>query len=464
MQGDGGAPLARGAAPRARRWMGAAAALALLWFSGCGGGIERDDEGNRVQNCDPASRKAALADYFSDWYFWITLSPKPAANGSHTLDVYFDELLYTGSSASFPADRWSYFESTESFNRFFGDGRALGYGVMVAALEVEGRPDLPLYVRYVEPRSPAAAAGVARGDRVVSINGRPVAELVAAGDFSVLTPSAAGQALRLELAAATGGSRVLALQSASYDLVPVPTQQVLTSPAGRRVGYLMVKDMVNQAVSPATEAFAGFRSAGVTELVLDLRYNGGGLVSVARDIASLVGGSRSAGRTYTSLLYNARRAAANNTSYQFNDPPQGLGLQRVYILAGERTCSASEQLANGLRPFVDVVLVGDTTCGKPVGFLPHDDRCGRTYSVVNFESVNANNEGRYFDGLRPTCAVAEDWTKPLGSTAEPLLATALQHADGGACTAPTAPRQRAQAAPGGQRIDEGERRSMVADR
>jgi len=463
MQGDGAAPLAHRAVPRARRWVGTAAALALLWFSGCGGGLERDDDGNRVQNCDPASRKAALADYFSDWYFWNTLSPKPSADGSHTVAAYFDALLYTGGSASFPADRWSYFESTESFNRFFGDGRALGYGVLVAGLEVEGRPDLPLYVRYVEPRSPAAAAGVARGDRILSINGRPVAELIAAGDFSALTASAAGQTLRLELAAAGGGGRTVSLQSSTYDLVPVPAQQVVTSPSGRRVGYLMVKDMVSQAVSPATEAFAGFRSAGVTELVLDLRYNGGGLVSVARDLASLVGGPRSAGRTYTSLLYNARRAAANNTSYQFNDPQQALGLQRVYILAGERTCSASEQLANGLRPFVDVVLVGDTTCGKPVGFLPHDDRCGTTYSVVNFESVNANNEGRYFDGLRPACAVAEDWTKPLGSTGEPMLATALRHADGIACTAPAAARQRALAATG-TRIDEGERRSMVADR
>lgn len=456
------------AAPAARRWVGVAAvAAALAGLSGCGGGGSSDDNGNakRVTNCDPASRKAALADYFNEWYFWTSASPKPAANGSHTLSAYFDALLYTGNAgAGVPADRWSYYETTESFNRFFGDGRTVGYGVAVAGLEVEGRPDQPLYVRYVDPRSPAAAAGVVRGDRVLSVNGRPVAELIAAADFSALTASGTGQTLRLELSG-SGGNRSLTLQSASYDLVPVPTQQVVTSPAGRRVGYVMVKDMLNQAVSPATEAFASFRSAGVADLVVDLRYNGGGFVSVARDIASLVGGSRSAGRNYTSLVYNSKRAAEHNSSYSFNDPPQALGLQRVYILAGERTCSASEQLANGLRPFVNVVLVGDTTCGKPVGFVPHDDFCGNTYNVVNFESVNANGEGRYFDGLRPTCAVAEDWSKPLGSTAEPLLATALRHADGGSCTAPAEARQRALSAAGSAaRIDEGERRSMIADR
>jgi carboxyl-terminal processing protease len=464
MRCDGSAPLACKPAPRAWRCVAAAAVLALVGLSGCGGG-GGNDNGNatRVQNCDAASRKAALADYFNEWYFWTTLSPKPAANGSHALASYFDALLYAGGSAGLPADRWSYYESTESFNRFFGDGRNVGYGVAVAGLEVEGRPDLPLYVRYVDPRSPAASAGIVRGDRILSLNGQSAAELIAAGDFSLLTAGATGQTLRLELSGA-GGNRSVTLQSATYDLVPVPAQQVVATPSGRRVGYVMVKDMVSQAVSPATEAFASFRSAGVTELVLDLRYNGGGLVSVARDIASLVGGGRSAGRNYTTLLYNAKRAAENNQSYSFNDPPQALGLQRVYILAGERTCSASEQLANGLRPFVNVVLVGDTTCGKPVGFLPHDDRCGNTYSVVNFESVNANNEGRYFDGLSPTCAVSEDWSKALGSTAEPLLATALRHADGGACTAPATARQRALAAAGGPRIDEGERRSMIADR
>ena len=472
MRCDAGAPLARESAckavPVARRWKGLAALAmaAQVVLSGCGGGSSNDD-GNtkRVTNCDPASRKAALAEYFDDWYLWTSTSPKPAANGPHTVAAYFNALLYPGNaSAGVPADRWSYYQTTEDFTRFFGEGRTVGFGVAVAGLEVQGRPDQPLYVRYVDPRSPAAAAGVVRGDRVLSLNGRPVAELIAAADFSPLTATDTGQTLKIELAGA-GGARTLTLQSASYDLVPVPTQQVLTSPGGRRVGYVMVKDMVTQAVSPATEAFAAFRSAGVTDVVVDLRYNGGGYVSVGRDIASLVGGTRSAGRTYASLIYNSKRAGENNYSYTFGDPAQALSLQRVYILAGERTCSASEQLANGLRPFVNVVLVGDTTCGKPVGFVPHDDFCGTTYNVVNFESVNANGEGRYFDGLRPTCAVAEDWSKPLGSPVEPLLATALRHADGGSCTAPAAARQRAMAATGGgRRIDEGGRPSMIADR
>ncbi len=412
------------------------AALGLLALLGaCGGGGGSGGSGPAPAACDAGPRKLALSNYFNDWYFWYRSSPRPDPNGGASLDEHFKALLYTGGDGAFPADRWSFQSTTESFNRFYGDGRTLGYGVSVAGLEVAGRPDLPLYVRYVAPLSPAANAGVVRGDRILSLNGRAVADIISANDFSSLTPAAEGNTLSVELASAAGGGRRgVNLTAAIYALVPVTNHAVLTTAGGKLVGYLAVKDMISQAVQPVADALASYRNQGVSELVIDLRYNGGGLVSVGRDIASLIAGPRGLGRNYTSLIYNDKQAA-RNTVYGFNNPAQALGLQRVYILSGERTCSASEQLISGLRPVVDVVVVGDTTCGKPVGFLPSDDGCGNTHSVVNFESLNGANEGRYVDGLHPNCAVAEDWSQPLGSAAEPLLAKALAHASGAVCTA-----------------------------
>ena len=84
----------------------------------------------------------------------------------------------------------------------------------------------------------------------------------------------------------------------------------------------------------------------------------------------------------------------------------------MYLLTGPRTCSASELVINGLRPFVDVVVVGDTSCGKPVGFVPVS-RCDTTFNVVNFEAVNADNQGRYFGGIEPRCAVEENLSQPV---------------------------------------------------
>lgn len=115
-------------------------------------------------------------------------------------------------------------------------------------------------------------------------------------------------------------------------------------------------------------------------------------------------------------------------------------MTRVYVITGQRTCSASELLVNGLKPVVDVVQIGGTTCGKPVGFVPWNNQCGTTVSAVNFESVNARGQGRWWDGLVPStgCAFAEDWNRALGDPAEVLTAAALTHVDTGACPAPTA--------------------------
>jgi carboxyl-terminal processing protease len=189
---------------------------------------------------------------------------------------FFKARLYTGSDARFPADRWSGMEDKAGFDRFFGDGRTLGYGLFLAGLEISGQPDQPLKVRYVEPRSAAAAQGVQRGDEVVSANGRAARDIVAADDFGVFTPASEGQTLALVLRR-DGATRNVQLRASVYDLTPVSLGRVLQSPQGRRMGYLHVKDMISQAEAGLASTFDDFKSAGMQDLVLDLRYNGGGL-------------------------------------------------------------------------------------------------------------------------------------------------------------------------------------------
>ncbi len=410
---------------RALAAVGCLAGAAML--SSCGGG----DGGGPPDpaSCSLADQKTWLADYMGDWYFWAGRNPRPDPTAYGAVGPLFEALLYTGGDAAFPADRWSYLQPTAAFDQFFGAGRSLGYGLFVAGLEVEGRPDLPLRVRYVEPGS-AAGSQLQRGDTLVSVNGLAASELIATNDYTALTPQAEGD--RLQLVVRRGGvERNVELVASAYALTPVSAQHVLTSRDGRRVGYLVLKDFVSQARAPLEAAFAAFRAAGVQDLVVDLRYNGGGLVSVSRDLASYVVASSAVGETFTSLRYNERHRAADSRS-TFVDQPSALGLSRVYVLAGERTCSAAELVINGLRPFVEVVQIGGSSCGKPVGFVP-ESQCGTTYSAVNFESLNADGQGRYFDGLAPACPVLDDLDHALGDPAEALTAAALSHADTGAC-------------------------------
>jgi carboxyl-terminal processing protease len=458
-----------------------ACALPVL-LAACGGGSDYGGGNPPPVDCSVSGQQDWLRGYMNDWYFWYALAPNPSPAGYATVSAYFDALIYRGgdliagdpTGARWPSDRYSNFQTTESFNRFFGAGQTLGYGVAVAGLEVTiptPQPTQPLYVRYIEPASPAALAanGPVRGDRVMSINGVAAANVISANDFSALTPNAPGDQLTLALRNAAGVDRTVVLTAAIFALTPVQNAQVLQSPNGRKIGYVLVKDMIDQANTPLANAFNTFRASNVQELVLDLRYNGGGLVSVGNNVASYAAGAGGSGQTFARLLYNDKHST-NNQTYLFNNPAAWAGFSKVYVLAGQRTCSASELVINGLSGIgVNVVAVGDTTCGKPVGFLPQGDSCpgGNTYNVVNFESVNKLDQGRYFDGFAPTCKVPEDFSHPIGDTSDALLVAAAYHADTGACPAGTALREQPQARPGAPRLryngaDGGERTGMSA--
>jgi carboxyl-terminal processing protease len=417
---------------RLRKSMTAALCAGALALAGCGGGEEASRPPPPPASCSVGEQNRWLADYMNEWYFWYRLSPRPDPAPYTDVAGFFNALLYTGSDTRFPTDRWSYNEPTESFNRFYGDGATLGYGMQVSGVEAVETPGQPLWVRGVEPGSPAALAGVQRGDQVMAVNGRAASDIIAANDFAVLTPTRVGEVLTVRLVRSRA-ERTVTLTAAVHNLVPVGASAVFVSPGGRRLGYLPVKNMISQALAPMETAFARFKAEGVNELVLDLRYNGGGLVSTGRTLASYVAGLRGDGRAYASLLYNDKRSASNNERYAFESRNSSLGLARVFVLTGPRTCSAAEQVINGLRGVgVQVVSIGDTTCGKPVGFLPASS-CGQTYSVVNFEAVNDRNEGRYFDGFDASCPVAENFQVPQGDRTDPLVATASALADGAQC-------------------------------
>jgi len=437
--------------------------LAAALLGGCGGGGGSGGGGGGPLSCSVDDQKAWLSSYFDSDYFWYALSPRPNPQSPATVAEHFDALLYTGGDARFPRDRWSQYESTESFNRFYGEGRTLGYGLSVAGLEVVGQPAMPLLVRGVDPSSPAATAGLVRGDRILSLNGRSAADLIAADDFDALTPDRAGQTLSVQWRTVDGTERSAVLVAAIHDVAPVRGARVLATPSGSLLGYVEVRNMVSQAAPAIETAFAQFRASGVRDVVLDLRYNGGGLVSSGATLASYIGGTRVAGQTYATLLYNDKRAASNE-SFRFATPApaSAANLGRVFVLIGRRTCSASEQVINGLRGAgIEVVAIGEGSCGKPVGSLPRADSCGTTYSIVNFESVNQANQGRYFDGFQPTCGIAEDFTQPQGSASDPLLVAARVMADGGACPAPASRAQPLAASRERTRGRSDERQDMV---
>jgi hypothetical protein len=380
--------------------------------------------------CSLEDQARWLRQHFRDTYFWADLSPNPEPSGYSSVDAYFEALLSPG-NADFPADRYSGFSDTAEYNQYYRAGETFAFGVAVAGREVFNQPGQPLWVRYVDPNSPAARVGVQRGDRVLSLNGVKTQDVIAKDDFSSLVADDANPLLRLEVER-EGRAYPFEIKGEVYEVSTVPSWTIRQSPQGIRVGYVMVQTMLDQTRQPLQTAFAQMTQAGVGAVVLDLRYNAGGFVSVASELASYAAGARAVGQVFAQLRHRQGQSSLDQ-SFRFSNPAEWSGVSRVYVLQGMRSCSASEQLVYGLRGVgLEVVTIGDTTCGKPVGFVS-EDYCGKTYNVVSFESVNARGEGRYFNGIPANCPVPEQWPSTLGSTDEALFAAALTHIDTGRC-------------------------------
>ncbi len=364
-------------------------------------------------------------------YFWYAGMGTPDESAS-TLDAYFQSLLFK------PTDRYSYSQPTAQYSQFFAEGTQTGYGYSIAFADPGATV---LKVRYVEPASPVALAGLQRGETIVSIDGYTPAQ-IAAGALPAV--STAGVPRSFTVTNPSTGTRTFSVNSANFALTPVPVNTVFTVPAAgggtSRVGYLLFQQFINAGNAPLGAAINNFRAAGINELVVDLRYNGGGSTTVARNLASMAGGSSLDGLTFARFLFNDK-LSAGNFSYPFTAsglpaaPLEGLG--RVIFITSGSTASASEVLINALKPFRGVVLVGSTTFGKPYAFQPRE-ACGTTYNAVSLEVVNAAGAGGFSSGIAPDCAVADDLDHALGDPAEARLAAALGYVSTGACPAASA--------------------------
>ncbi|MGH8320808.1 MAG: S41 family peptidase, partial [Gammaproteobacteria bacterium] len=188
-------------------------------------------------------------------------------------------------------------------------------------------------------------------------------------------------------------------------------------------------------ITPSTDelqqAFAQLQSAGANELVIDERYNGGGLLSVAQFLGSLIVGNGDTGQTFATLNFNSQHTDQDQT-LAFQNVSNALNLNRVVIITTDATASASELLINALKPYIDVVTVGSTTFGKPVGENGFNF-CSNVLYPMTFKMTNAAGYGDYFSGFAPTCPAMDDLNQPLGSSSEASLSTALYYIANGTC-------------------------------
>ena len=386
-------------------------------------------------SCSAADQRTWLRGYVSQEYFWNTLANAPTDSAPDTA-AYFDSMLNK------PTDRFSGGQPTAQFTAFFEEGKRTGYGYSAVWADAA---QTVLQVRYVEALSPVGLAGLKRGDTLVSVDGFTPQDIAAGKLPSVGT---AGVARSLRVKNLAGVVRDINVSSASYPLSPVLDARVLTAASGAKVGYLAYQEFITSSAAALGTAIGSFRAAGVSELIIDLRYNGGGSVSVSRNVASMLGGASLNGQVFAGLRYNEKNAA-NNFNYAFTSSTNTLptaplsGISRVFFITSGSTASASELVINSLKPFMPVISIGHTTFGKPYGSQPRE-ACGTTYSLINFDIVNAQGVGGYSKGLDPTCQVADDLSKQFGDPTEARIAAALGYMATGACPPTSSQTEKAQ--------------------
>jgi hypothetical protein len=216
--------------------------------------------------------------------------------------------------------------------------------------------------------------------------------------------------------------------------IPTVSTTKLYDVDGRKVGYIFFRNFVEPSVEALDAAFATLHDAGATELVLDLRYNGGGLVNVAQHLTSLIGGQRTSGHVLAEYVHNDKHPELNR-QITFDSQPNALNLQRLVVITTRSSASASELVINGLRPYMPVVVVGDRTYGKPVGQYTFPF-CDKVLNPVAFVLKNAAGEANYFDGLPPTCPAGDQLNRQLGDPEEASLKESFVYLRTGACTPP----------------------------
>lgn len=453
---------------RARRWalrFGAVASALLLAACGGGGGgaggcngsaavcfpdlfsgsapsgpvLQPDVPAATVAGlCDDPSQKQFLRSYIDEVYLWNKEVPA-ADSGVAPLNYFYRLLTRQTDGFGLPKDRFSF---AATFNQADTVTTGVGYAYgLIWGVDPQGRTR----VARVEPASPAALAGLARGAELVRI------DQASAGGWN---PADATSSITFTYRAQPGGvDRTVSLRAAEVKANPLPLVTTVASPQGRRVGYLAFHAHTLGAQDLLIDAVKQLQASGIQDLVLDLRYNRGGLLYVAQGLSSMVTGPHNDGKVFERLIYNERlgneirailgeddvyritsTADASEARYRRGDPLPRLNLPRVYVLSTDATCSASESIINGLRGAdVQVTIIGSTTCGKPYGFR-RQDNCDLALFPIMFEGVNHKGQGGYSSGIVATCPAADDFDRALGDPNEVMLGVALRHIDGLGCT------------------------------
>ena len=405
--------------------------------------------------CGEEGKKEFIRLVADDWYLWYRELAPVSPDDYATAQAYLDAL-----TAPLAADRrdrgFSYLTTKAADDARGATGAYVGFGFRYRCDNTAC-----FFFSDVLQEGPAGDAGFLRGDEVIAIdtgNGFETIRQLADRNASTLElfgPSEAGVSRGFRVRKRTGQIIEADLVKREINTPPLAVEPILLNRAGPYpVGYLNLRSFIRTANDALDNAVSYFRDNNVTDLVIDLRYNGGGYVDVADRMLDLLGGLVAEGEPSFWLSHNDKKKRRYDQGAMFAPLPQSMSPLRIAFITTKRTASASEFVINGLSPYIDVVLIGEDTLGKAVGQYPFDQsqlsayaECDTRLRLVAFEIVNGEGNGGYYTGLVDSgrftlCPAEDDVTRNWGDPLEASLTTALGWLNQGLCSATTSARTR----------------------
>jgi carboxyl-terminal processing protease len=379
--------------------------LIALLFAGC----NKKEDNTAVGSQD--SIYIFIDEVMNSWYYWYKEVPQVDIFQYNEPSALLDALVYK------PLDRWSFIDNAETINSLFEEGQTFGFGFMIR-FDYSGN----LHVIYVYKNSDAYSQGIRKGNIVRSINGTDVANFTNT-DFDPFFDDSPAT-WTFEILDNNSQQHQITLTKTTITQNAVFLKKIFDNVAGKKVGYLAYEDFLGYGKPELDEAFTYFKDNQIDELIVDLRYNLGGYVSLAQQMAEMIIPSTIVGHEFVSFSHNDLVAPNEDTTFYFAHNALNLNLQRVFFLTTQFTASASELVINSLTPYMNVYLIGSQTHGKPVGmygFLFHD----WYLYPVSFKVLNAKGYGDYFNGLPVDMQTDEGLDKDWGDSLDPAIDQAL---------------------------------------
>jgi carboxyl-terminal processing protease len=387
------------------------------------GSCKKDDVDPVTNTTLNSNARDMLYEYMDSMYLWY--SEMPTVNLTDYKDPYelLDAVRYK------TLDRWSFVADYASFMASM-QGSFVGHGIRLGL-----DPANNVRIVMIYKNSPMYIKGVRRGWIIQKLNGTDLAPIFISGDgtaySNLIGPANSTVTNTFLFKTPAGKDSTITTKKASFQVNSVTFYDTLELKSGR-TGYLVFDEFIEPSSAELKTAFQYLKQYSIKDLILDLRYNSGGIVSVATELAGYISGLATS-NVFVRSKHNDKNSSKDNITY-FNTVTSPLNLTRLVVICTRETASASEAVINGLSPYINIVCIGDTTNGKPTGMEAVSYNKKFIFAPITFKLVNSANFGDFYEGFPPAKYVPDDITHDFGDRNEFCLKEAIHYMETGSIT------------------------------